>query len=85
MARLHRRAEEIGKLRETRAWDAACEQPPRERHGVDDGRRDPRTRQPLRLTVEEREIEARVVRDEHGVAGEREEPVHSDRRRRRAA
>ena len=70
MARLHRRAEEVRELREARARHAPGEQPPRERDRVDDGRGEPRPGQPLGLAVEEREVEARVVRDEHRVAGE---------------
>ena len=44
VARLHRRAEEVGELREARARHAAGEQPPRERHRVDDRRRRAATR-----------------------------------------
>ena len=40
--------------------------------------------QPHRLAVEERHVEARVVRDEHGVAREREEAPDGGRDRRRA-
>ena len=81
----HRRPEEVGELREARARDAAREHAPRERDGVDHRRRDARACEPLRLAVEEREVEARVVRGEHRVAREGEEPPHGHRRMRRAA
>ena len=42
-----------------------AEQASREADGVDHRRRDPPARQPHRLVVEERHVEARVVRDEH--------------------
>ncbi len=48
----------------------ASEQPPREPDRVDDRRCDSLAGQPHRLVVEERHVEARVVRDEHGVACE---------------
>ena len=85
VARLHRRADEVRELGEARARHAPREQAPRERHRVDDGRRDPRAGEQLRLAVEEGEVEAGVVRDEHRVAGEGEEPADGGPRRRRAA
>ena len=85
MARLHRGAEEIGELREAGAGDAAGQQATGERDRVDDRRGEARARQPFGLAIEEREIEARVVRDEHRVAREREEVAHRGRGRRRAA
>ena len=62
-----------------------AEQPPREPDGVDDGRRDAVAGEPHRLVVEERHVEARVVRDEDGVAREGEEAARHRRDRRRAA
>jgi hypothetical protein len=85
VARLHGRPKEIGQLREARAWYASREQTTRQRDGVDDGRREARAREPLRLAVEEREVEPRVVRDEDRVAREAEELVHRGSRGRRAA
>ena len=52
---------------------ATPEQPPRERHRVDDGRGDAPAGQPHRLVVEEGHIEPCVVRDQDCVAGEAEE------------
>ena len=54
------------------------EQPPGEPDRVDDRRRDPPARQPLDGAVEEAHVEARVVGDEDGVAGEREEAPHGE-------
>ena len=83
MARLSRRPEEVGKLRQARTGHAAGEEAPSERDRVDDGRRDARAGQPLGLPVEEREVEPGVVRDEHGVAAcELEEPPYGEGRRR---
>ena len=77
MARTLRRAEKPRQLAETEARHAAGEKRPREPHGVDDRRADAGTREPLGLAVEEREIEARVVRDEHAVAREGQEAPDS--------
>ena len=85
VARALGRVEEPRELAEAEARHAAGEQRPRETHGVDDRRADARARQPLGLAVEEREVEARVVRDEHRVAGEGEEAPHRLGRPRRAA
>ena len=82
---LHRCAEEVGELAETRAGHPSCQQPPGKRHRVDDGRCEPRACQALGLAIQEGEIEARVVRDEHRIAGEGEEVAHRGGRRRRAA
>ncbi len=85
MTRLHVRAEKLRERREPCPRRAAGEQPPREPHRVDHGAREPGAAEALGLAVEEREIEARVVRDEDGVAGELEEAPHRDRRMRAAA
>ena len=58
---------------------AALQQSSREPHGVDDGRSDSPPREALDLAVEEREVEAGVVRDEGRVAGERDEAPHGNR------
>ena len=76
MARSRRHTEEVGQLGEADAPRAPVEQPPREPDGVDDGGRHPPARDPLHLAVEEREVEAGVVRDEHAVPGEVEEAAH---------
>ena len=78
-----RRAEEMRERREPDARDPAGEHSPREPDGVDDRRGDSPARQPLHLAVEEADVEARVVGDEHRVAGELEEAAH--RRARPAA
>ena len=75
MTGLGGRAEEVGERGEADALRPAFEQPPREPDGVDDRGRDAPAREPLDLDVEEPEVEARVVRDEDGVAGEVEEPA----------
>ena len=63
----------------------ATEEPAGEPDRVDDGRRDPAAGQAHRLVVEERHVEACVVRDEHGVAAELEEAADARCDRRRAA
>src|SRR6202012_4780357 len=55
---------------ETRALYAAAEHVARERDGVDDRRRDSPARHPLELTVDEADVEGRIVCDEHRVTGE---------------
>src|SRR5204863_10159655 len=64
---------------------AAGEETAGESDGVHDRAGKTRAREALRLAVEEREVEAGVVRDEHGVARELEESPHGDRRMRMAA
>ena len=73
MARPLRGVEEPRELSEAEAGDAAGEERARETHGVDDRRADAGTGQELGLAVEEGQVEARVVRDEHRIAGESEE------------
>ena len=85
VARARARAEEPRERGEPGPRGAAGEEPPCEPDGVDHRRRDPPPRLALGLAVEEGEVEARVVRDEDGVAGEREEPPHRGGHRRRAA
>ena len=58
---------------EPESLSAAGEQPAREPGGVDNRRGDPALGKALDLAVEKSEVEARVVRDEHGVPREREE------------
>ena len=78
MTRARRGAEEVRERREPDAGDPPGEDAPREPDGVDDGRRDPPAGQPLDLAVEEADVEARVVRDEHRVAGELQEATHRE-------
>ena len=78
VARHRRDAEEVGERREAEAARPLRQQPLREPDGVDDGRRDAPPGEELDLAVEEAEVEARVVRDERRVAGEREEPAHRE-------
>ncbi len=85
MARLHRRPEEARERSETRAPGPRAEERPRERNRVKDGRRQPARLDPLDGLVEERQVEARVVRDDHAVPGEREEAAHGRLDGRRAA
>ena len=85
VARLGRRAEEVGQAREAEVPRPALEQPSREPDRVDHGRRDPPPGQAQHGVVEEGHVEARVVRDEHGVAREREETAHGEIRARRSA
>src|SRR5206468_12700680 len=52
------------------------EQWTREAHGADRRACECRADERLRLTVEERQSEPRVVRDEHGIPGEAEKTAH---------
>ena len=81
---LHGRPEELGERGEPDASDPALEQPSRKPDRVDDGRCEPSSGQSLDLDVEEADVEAGVVGDEDGVAGEIEEPAHGELGRRRA-
>ena len=83
-ARWHGRAS-VAKRYESAARFAGWrpEQLPREPDGVDDGRGDAAAGQPHRLVVEERHVEARVVRDEDRVAREGEEAADGRRDGRR--
>ena len=85
VTRPRRRAEEVRERREPDALDPAGEHSPREPDGVDDRCGDSPAGQPLDLAVEEADVEARVVRDEHRVAGELEETTHRELDRRCAA
>ena len=69
-------AEEVRERRESEPRAATGQQAPREPDGVDNRAGQARPDESLRLAVEERQVEARIVRDEHGVAGEAEEPAH---------
>ena len=73
-------ASEASPTRRTRP----VEQPAGEPDRVDDRRGDPPAGQPLDLAVEEAEVEAGVVGDEHRVARELEEAAHRELDRRRA-
>ena len=74
------RIEKPRELTETEARYASGEQGPRQPHGVYDRRPDAAAGQELGLTVEEGEVEARVVRHEDSVACEGEEASHGLRR-----
>ena len=79
-----------GRRRSARAGEAdaarpLAEQPSRKPDGVDHGRGDAPPGEALDLAVEEREVEARVVRDEHRLAREREQAPHRELGARRAA
>src|SRR5205807_754674 len=80
MTRSSCRTEELRERGETGARRAAGKQAPREPDGVDDGPGQPRSGEPFCLAVEKREVEARVVRDEHGLAGKLEKSAHGDAR-----
>ena len=78
------RAEEVRERGEARPGDASAEDATRERDGVHDRRREALPGDALCLAVEEREVEAGVVRDEDGVASKREEQLDGARDGRRA-
>jgi hypothetical protein len=78
VARLDRDAEEVGEPGEREALAPAREEAPRQPHRVENGCCAPSTRQVFDLAVEERHVEARVVRDERRVAREGEEPAQGD-------
>ena len=78
-------AEEVRERREAETRAAPREQPARESDGVYDGSRETCADEPFRLPVQKRQVEARVVRDEHVIAGKRQEPAHCDLRAGRAA
>ncbi len=73
VAWLDRHAEEMRELPQRDALAPAGEQAAREPDGVEDGRGAAAARQTLDRAVEERHVEASVVRDERGVARELEE------------
>ena len=73
VAGLGRGAVEVRERGEADAADAAVQKPARERGRVECGRTQPPSRQPFELPVEERDVEARVVRDERRVTREGEE------------
>ena len=73
VARLGRDAEEVRERRQPDAPRPLAEEPSGEPHGVHDRSGDAPARQVRHLAVEEREVEPRVVRDQRGVSGEREE------------
>ena len=77
--------EEVRKRSEPRAAGTAFEEPACEPDGVDDRSSELRAGQPLRFMVEEAEVEACVVRDEDGIAGELEEAPYRDSRMRLTA
>ena len=71
-------AEEVRQRRQPDALLPSLEEPPREPDRVDDRRRHPPAGQPFDLAVEEPHVEAGVVGDEHGVAGELEEAADGE-------
>ena len=81
VARARARPEEVRERGEPEARRAAGEQAAREPDRVDDGRGEPPAAEAQHRRVEERHVEARVVRDEHRVAGELEEARRRERRR----
>ena len=76
MTRSRRHAEEVGQLGEADPPRTPVEEPPREPDGVDDGSCHPPSAEPLHLAVEEREIEACIVRDQHRIPGELQKAAH---------
>ncbi len=85
VTRLGRGTEEVRELREREPLAPAVQEPSREPHRVDHRRGHASARQTLHRVVEEADVEARVVRGERCVAGEREEPPDGDLGSRRAA
>src|SRR5206468_3395798 len=77
--------EELRERGEPGARYAPFEQPSRQSDRVDDCARDPCAGQTFGLTIEEGEIETRVVGNKHRVARESEEALHRSRCARRAA
>ena len=73
VARLGGDAEEVRERRQPDATRPLAEEPSGEPHRVHDGRGDAPARQVRHLAVEEREVEPRVVGDQRGVSGEREQ------------
>jgi monovalent cation:H+ antiporter-2, CPA2 family len=78
MARPSRCAEELREGSEPGARRAALEQAAREPDSVDDGPGEAGAREPLRLTVEERQVEAGVVRNQDRVTRELEKAPNGD-------
>ncbi len=78
MARLRRCPEEARERGQARTPGPPVQKRPRERHRVEHRRGEPARLHPVDGAVEERHVEAGVVRDEHAVAGEREEAPHGD-------
>ena len=78
-------AEEVRERGKADAAEPAGEQAAGEPDCVDDRRRDPPTRQPLHLAVEEADVEAGVVGDEDSVTREIEEAANRELHRRCAA
>ena len=76
VTRPHARAEELRERCEPDACGAAGEQAPGEPHGVDDRSRDAAPREPFDGPVEKRHVEARIVGDQHRIAGELEKAPH---------
>ena len=72
------RAEEVRQGRKAEARRSPGQQSPRQSDGVDDGCGETCTGESLCLPVEEREVEARVVRDDHRVARKPQEAGHSE-------
>ena len=80
MTRAGRGAEELRKRPESCTAGSPGEQPACEADRVDDRSRQPAAGHPFRLVIDEGEVEACVVCDEHRVARELEKTAHSDAR-----
>ena len=66
MARLDGHAEEVSERGEARSLDASRKEIPGERDGVDHSGGEPLAGHPFELPVHEPDVEASVVRDQHG-------------------
>jgi hypothetical protein len=84
MARLRGRAEEVRELPEGEPLAPSLEEPSGEPDGVDDRGREAAPGKALDLTLEEPDVEASVVRNEGGVAREREKAADGELGPRRA-
>ena len=85
MTRARLGAEELRERREPRAAGSPSEEAAREADRVHHRPRQPPAGQPLRLAVDEAQVEACVVRDEHCVARKLEKAPHCDAGMRLAA
>ena len=78
MTRACRSPEELRQRREPRSAGSSSQQTACEADRVHDRSRQPATRQPLRLAVDEAKVEASVVRDEYRVGCKLEEATNRD-------
>ena len=73
VAGANRGVEPLRQRAQVHARQAPLQKPPRQRHRVDHGRSQPAALEPRQLGVDEADVEAGVVGDQHGALGELEE------------